>query len=173
MGKEPTMTIRLTKKLAPAIALFLLVGGVFALSNHTVSAQDSASTIKVMESSVTSEFPEGYRIKVVAEAENDIKQIAVRMRIGQRTREVYEYMGDEGGEASGGRGRTLDLTPANRSGPSSSGGPTQRATTSHRVPSSRTTSMSKMLRATSTRLSRSSSSTPMCAMSGKRSPTVS
>ena len=47
----------------------------------------------------------------MAEAENDIKQIAVRMRIGQRTREVYEYMGDEGGEASGGRGRTLDLTP--------------------------------------------------------------
>ena len=111
MGKEPTMTLRLMKKLAPAIALLLLVGGVFTLSNHTALAQDAASSIKVTESSVTSEFPEGYRIKVAAEAENEIKQIAVRMRIGQRTREVYEYMGDEGGEASGGRGRTLDLTP--------------------------------------------------------------
>ena len=111
MGKERTMTFRLTRRLAPAIALLLLVGGVFALSNHTVSAQDAASSIKVTESSVTSEFPEGYRIKVAAEAENDIKQIAVRMRIGQRTREVYEYMGDEGGEEGGGRGRTLELTP--------------------------------------------------------------
>ena len=99
------------KKLAPAIALLLLVGGVFTLSNHTALAQDAASSIRVTESSVTSEFPEGYRIKVAAEAENEIKQIAVRMRIGQRTREVYEYMGDEGGEASGGRGRTLELTP--------------------------------------------------------------
>ena len=99
------MTFRLTRRLAPVLALLLLVGGVFALSNHTVSAQDAASSIKVTESSVTSEFPEGYRIKVATEAENDIKQIAVRMRIGQRTREVYEYMGDEGGEEGGGRGK--------------------------------------------------------------------
>jgi hypothetical protein len=110
MDKERTMTFRLTRRLAPALALLLLVGGVFALSNHTVSAQDAASSIKVTESSITSEFPEGYRIKIAAEAENDIKQIAVRMRIGQRTREVYEYVGDEGSE-EGGRGRTLELTP--------------------------------------------------------------
>ena len=105
------MTLRLTKGLAAATALLLLAGGVFLLSDRTAAAQEAASSIKVMESSVTSEFPEGYRIKVAAEAENDIKQIAVRMRIGQRTRGVYEYMGDEGGEVVGGRGRTLELTP--------------------------------------------------------------
>ena len=111
MGKERTMTFRLTRRLAPVLALLLLVGGVFALSNHTVSAQDAASSIKVTESSITSEFPEGFRVKIAAEAEKDISQIALRMRVGQRTRGVYEYMGDEGGEVVGGRGRTLDLTP--------------------------------------------------------------
>ena len=111
MGKQPAMTSRLARRLAPALALFLLAGAVFTLSDRTAAAQDAASSIKVTESSVTSEFPEGYRVKVAAEGNSEIKQIAVRMRIGQRTREVYEYMGDEGGEASGGRGRTLELTP--------------------------------------------------------------
>ena len=106
------MPYRLVRKLALPFTLILLVAGVFALSDRTASAQDaSSSSFKVMESSIVSEFPEGYRIKVAAEAANEIKQIAVRMRIGQRTREVYEYMGDEGGEASGARGRTLELTP--------------------------------------------------------------
>ncbi|MCY4529235.1 MAG: peptidase MA family metallohydrolase [Chloroflexi bacterium] len=105
------MPKQLVRRLAIPFALILLVAGAFALTGRSVLAQDAGSSIKLMESSVTSEFPEGYRIKVAAEAENEIKQIAVRMKIGQRTREVYEYMGDEGGEASGGRGRTLELTP--------------------------------------------------------------
>ncbi len=106
------MPNRLVRRLAIPFALILLVAGALALSGRSVLAQDAGSSIKLMESSVTSEFPEGYRIKVAAEAENEIKQIAVRMKIGQRTREVYEYMGDEGGEAAGGRGRTLELTPS-------------------------------------------------------------
>ena len=105
------MPSSLAKKLSLLLALLVLVAGVFTLSNRTVAAQDAASSIKVTESSIVSEVPEGYRIKVAAEGNSEIKQIAVRMRIGQRTREVYEYMGDEGGEASGGRGRTLELTP--------------------------------------------------------------
>ncbi len=112
MGTQSAMPSALAKKAALLLALLLLVAGVFTLSNRTVAAQDAASSIKVTESSIVSEFPEGYRIKVAAEGGSDIKQIAVRMRIGQRTREVYEYMGDEGGEASGGRGRTLELTPS-------------------------------------------------------------
>ncbi len=112
MGTQSAMPSSLAKKVALPLALLVLVGGVFTLSNGTVSAQDAASSIKVTESSIVSEFPEGYRIKVAAEGGSEIKQIAVRMRIGQRTREVYEYMGDEGGEASGGRGRTLELTPS-------------------------------------------------------------
>ena len=106
------MPKQLVRRLAIPFALILLVAGALALSGRSVLAQDAGSSIKLMESSVTSEFPEGYRIKVAAEAENEIKQIAVRMKIGQRTREVYEYMGDEGGEAAGGRGRTLELTPS-------------------------------------------------------------
>ena len=106
------MPFQLVKKLVPPFALFLLVTGLFALSDRAVSAQEaSASSIKVMEAGITSEFPEGFRVKIAAEGENDIKQIALRMRIGQRTRGVYEYMGDEGGLVIGGRGRSLELTP--------------------------------------------------------------
>ncbi len=110
MREDYIRVSRLPRKLAFPAALLLLLAGMFALSNRSLAAQDAASSITVTESSVTSEFPEGYRVKVAAEAENDIKQIAVRMRIGQRTREVYEYMGDEGDEEAG-RGRTLELTP--------------------------------------------------------------
>lgn len=105
------MTSRLARRLAYALALFLLAGAVFTLSDRTAAAQDAASSIKVTEFSMTSEFPEGYRVKVAAEGNSEIKQIALRMRIGQRARGVYEYMGDEGGEVVGGRGRTLELTP--------------------------------------------------------------
>ena len=106
------MPSSLAKKLTLPFALLVLAAGFFALSDRAVSAQEaSASSIKVMEAGITSEFPEGFRVKVAAEGENNIKQIALRMRIGQRTRGVYEYMGDEGGLVIGGRGRSLELTP--------------------------------------------------------------
>ena len=112
MDTKSAMPSSLAKKLALPFALLVLAVGLFALSDRAVSAQEaSASSIKVMEASITSEFPEGFRVKIAAEGENDIKQIALRMRIGQRTRGVYEYMGDEGGLVIGGRGRSLELTP--------------------------------------------------------------
>lgn len=93
-------------------APLLIAGGAFALLSAPLSAQEAASTpIEVVESSAVSEFPDGFRVKVEARGEYDITQIALRMRIGQRVRGVYEYMGDEGGEFIGGRGRTADLTP--------------------------------------------------------------
>lgn len=93
-------------------APLLIAGGAFALLAAPLSAQEAASTpIEVVESSAVSEFPDGFRVKVEARGEYDITQIALRMRIGQRVRGVYEYMGDEGGEFIGGRGRTADLTP--------------------------------------------------------------
>ena len=92
--------------------LLLIAGGALVLSTAPLSAQESASSpIEVVESSAVSEFPDGFRVKIEARGEYDITQIALRMRIGQRTRELYEYMGDEGGEFIGGRGRTSDLTP--------------------------------------------------------------
>lgn len=93
-------------------APLLIAGGAFALLSAPLSAQEAAaSPIEVVESSAVSEFPDGFRMKVEARGEHDITQIALRMRIGQRVRGVYEYMGDEGGEFIGGRGRTPDLTP--------------------------------------------------------------
>ena len=93
-------------------APLLIAGGAFALLTAPLSAQEAATPpIEVVESSATSEFPDGFRVKIEARGEYDITQIALRMRIGQRTRAVYEYMGDEGGEVIGGRGRTSDLTP--------------------------------------------------------------
>ena len=93
-------------------APLLIAGGAFALLAAPLSAQEAAtSPIEVVESSAVSEFPDGFRVKVEARGEYDITQIALRMRIGQRVRGVYEYMGDEGGEFIGGRGRTADLTP--------------------------------------------------------------
>lgn len=93
-------------------APLLIAGGAFALLAAPLSAQEAATPpIEVVESSATSEFPDGFRVKIEARGEYDITQIALRMRIGQRMRGVYEYMGDEGGEVIGGRGRTSDLTP--------------------------------------------------------------
>ena len=91
------------------------------------------------------------------------------MRIGQRTREVYEYMGDEGGEAAGGRGRTLELTP----------GKSVRAelfrwtnSTSNYIPPGTIITYNFDVEDVEgnqcTRPNRSSSSTPTCATSGKR-----
>ena len=49
-------------------------------------------TIAVTSSSVTSEFPEGMRFKASIDSAAKVASVAVRMRIGQRTRGVYEYL---------------------------------------------------------------------------------
>ena len=66
-------------------------------------------TIKVVASSVISEFPEGIRFRVEATGENEITSIAVRLRIGQQTSGVYDYMCEASEGVSGADWRCNDL----------------------------------------------------------------
>lgn len=68
------------------IVLFLS----FSLTG-TVNAQ-TAGSITVKSSSITSEFPMGFRIKLVAQSENEIESVAIRLVIGQQTRGGYDYL---------------------------------------------------------------------------------
>jgi hypothetical protein len=60
-------------------------------------ASADGEAITVISASAVSEFPEGIRFKAEVQGDNEILQIAVRIRIGQRTRGAYEYMSFEGG----------------------------------------------------------------------------
>ncbi len=53
--------------------------------------------IRVISSSVVSEFPEGMRFFVEAEGENEIEEISVRLKVGRNQNRAYEYFEfDEG-----------------------------------------------------------------------------
>ena len=49
-------------------------------------------SLRVVSSSVTSEFPEGIRFRLEAAGENEISSIAVRFRTGQQAIEAYDYL---------------------------------------------------------------------------------
>ena len=70
--------------------VFLIAVGVLLGRAAPVSADEEA--IEIVSSSVTSEFPEGIRFKIEARGQNEITSIAVRLRIGQQTSDVYEYL---------------------------------------------------------------------------------
>ena len=55
-------------------------------------AQAEGEQLKLVSSEVASEFPEGIRFKASVEAQSEVASIAVRLRIGQQTRGVYEYL---------------------------------------------------------------------------------
>ena len=94
-----------------AVCLTLLI----AVENQAFADQSTPNPIRLTSSSIVSEFPTGFRVKAEVQGTHDIVEIALRMKIGQRTRGVYEYMGDQGGLVVGGRGRTLELTPRKES----------------------------------------------------------
>ena|GEM_PF-839060 len=60
----------------------------------TVDAQ-AAGSITVKSSSITSEFPVGFRVKLTVQSENEIETVAIRLRIGQQTRGGYDYLETE------------------------------------------------------------------------------
>ena len=60
-------------------------------------ARAAAPEITVFSYGVVSEFPEGMRFSVEVESESEIKEIAVKFRIGTQPREVYGYMDIEQG----------------------------------------------------------------------------
>ncbi|MCH7746045.1 MAG: hypothetical protein IIC84_08235 [Chloroflexi bacterium] len=82
---------KLIKALIPMSAALLLL-----LSFAT--AQAEGETIRVLSSSVTSEFPEGIRFKVEASGDNEITSIAVRFKTGTQSRGSYDYLDLERGQ---------------------------------------------------------------------------
>ena len=68
----------------------LLASLLFFFGQGVVQAE--GEQLKLVSSEVASEFPEGIRFKASVEGQSDVASIAVRLRIGQQTRGVYEYL---------------------------------------------------------------------------------
>ena len=56
------------------------------------SAEADDAGIEIVSSSVTSEFPEGFRVRASIRSEAEVKSVAFRFVVGQRDQEAYEYM---------------------------------------------------------------------------------
>ena len=85
------------------LALSVLMAAA-ALLWYAGAIHAEGETIEVKSSSVTSEFPDGFRVKLEASGVNEIKSMAIRLRIGQRNREAYNYLeGPDGGPLENGK----------------------------------------------------------------------
>ena len=62
------------------------------MTSTSVIANDHSNDIEVISTSITSEFPEAFRIKLEAQGKYDITSIAIRLRIGQRKSGAYNYL---------------------------------------------------------------------------------
>ena len=62
------------------------------LAWHVTPALAADETPQVTSSSVTSEFPRGFSIKLQAAGDTEIASIAVRLSIGQKTSSAYNYL---------------------------------------------------------------------------------
>ena len=81
--------IRAAIRIAPAaIAAICAVAVAFFLAAEARADEDA---IEIASAGVASEFPEGMRFSIGASGASDIERIAVRIRIGEQTRGVYEY----------------------------------------------------------------------------------
>ena len=60
-------------------------------------AQAEGENIELVSSSITSEFPAGFRVLANVRSEVEVDSIVVRFRVGQQTRGAYEYMDFEAG----------------------------------------------------------------------------
>ena len=83
--------------ISPFRILVVVILAAAAMASPWDSGNAEAAAIEIVSTSVTSEFPEGFRIKAEVNAENEIESIAVRLRIGQQTRGAYEYLDFEKG----------------------------------------------------------------------------
>ena len=61
-------------------------------------AEAEGGVIRVDSSGITSEFPEGFRIRVHAGGDSNITSILIRLKIGQRTTVAYDYLCQGGDE---------------------------------------------------------------------------
>ncbi len=60
-----------------------------------VNAQENG--IEVVSSSVTSEFPEGFRVRADVRSDAEVESVLFRFRVGQQDRDAYEYLDFEEG----------------------------------------------------------------------------
>ena len=77
---------RLSVVLIGCVTLSVVAG------NTLFASSPNTTPIGVVSGSVVSEFPEGMRFSLELESEHDVKEVAVRFRVGQQTTGVYEYM---------------------------------------------------------------------------------
>ena len=82
----------MTKNLSRTALRALAFAAVAAVAFSSVPAVAEEPAIRIASSDVTSEFPEGFRIKVRADAEAEVSFIAVRVKIGQQRRGAYDYL---------------------------------------------------------------------------------
>ena len=87
---RPTKYYAIAPMLLVAILLVLLPAG---------PASTDGEPIRLLSSSVVSEFPDGVRFRVEVSGENEIMAVAVRFRIGQQARGAYDYAEFEKGRA--------------------------------------------------------------------------
>ena len=73
-------------------ALVVVVVMAVSLWSAPSPAYAEGEGIDLVSSNITSEFPEGFRIRAEARGENEIKTIAARVKIGQQTSGVYDYL---------------------------------------------------------------------------------
>lgn len=78
--------------------LAFATAGLMLWSAAPASAQ--VAPIEVISSSIVSEFPSGFRIKVEARGVNEIESIAIRLKIGQQTRGAFDYLCSAGSLAA-------------------------------------------------------------------------
>ena len=74
-----------------AIGSMLVVVALF-LAWHVTPALAADETLRVTSSSITSEFPRGFSIKLQATGDTEIASVAVRLTIGQNTHGAYNYL---------------------------------------------------------------------------------
>ena len=73
----------------PLLVIVIVVAGFSAM---TITTQAASSGIVLEDVDVTSEFPEGFRIKVRARSQHEITSIAIRLHIAQQARGGYDYL---------------------------------------------------------------------------------
>ncbi len=70
----------------------IMAAVVFGLGVGGVAGADVSGAVTVRSSSLTSEFPEGFRVRLTASSDQDIESVAIRLRIGRQTRTGYDYL---------------------------------------------------------------------------------
>ncbi len=76
-------------------AILLLIAGAAVLFGSVkphVAFAEGGDHIRMIESDVVSEFPEGMRFTLQVEGESEIEEISVRVKVGQNENTVYEYL---------------------------------------------------------------------------------